>query len=122
MAHHRPAVLAAVVLMAALPGCALFERAGVGSALGLGGRQSIEGASYRTRLATLSAPPRALQVTVSPAAANPAGAREAGRFEAVQHCFFNYGSSEILWTLSPDDPALPVAGNALVLQGACKGL
>lgn len=49
------------------------------------------------------------------------GAREAGRYEAIKYCIKQTASSDIAWTVGPDDAAaarIDSAGN-LVLQGRC---
>lgn len=47
------------------------------------------------------------------------GAREAGRYEATQHCLRHFGTSLIDWIDGPEDSDLPVDGDVFVLKGTC---
>lgn len=60
--------------------------------------------------------------SVRPVSASLAGALEAGRFEGTRYCIENYGTSDILWEIGPDqDPeTVVVDGDGLVLKGRCN--
>jgi len=83
-------------------------------------RLSFDGQFFRARLNDTDARHKFV-VAVSPVSASLAGAREAGRYEAVVYCVNNYGSSDIDWVIDPDAPEedLAIANDILTLEGAC---
>lgn len=81
---------------------------------------SFDGQFYRAKLKK-EGERHQFRVTARPVSASVDGAREAARYEAIRFCVTEYGSSDIIWTTSPDAPAdqLPVADDTLVLTGEC---
>ncbi|MGR3503764.1 hypothetical protein [Pseudaestuariivita sp.] len=47
------------------------------------------------------------------------GAREAGRYEATQHCLRFFGTSLVDWENGPDDGTDVLEGDTLILTGTC---
>ena len=124
----RLAVVAAV--LAALSGCGVVR--GVGSAVtapfagaggGLRGAQTeVDGLRFRTRIATATEDGRGFVATTSGAARRPAAAVEAGRTQASRHCLARFGTSDIVWTTGPDEPAEALAAGpqgVATLAGTC---
>ena len=89
-----------------------------------GGRDDdipFDGQFYRTKLSKVDGQRAVFQVTAEPVSASLEGAREAARYEATTYCVTEYGSSDIVWVISPDADTslLPIQGDTLTLQGAC---
>ncbi|WP_292292744.1 hypothetical protein [Marivita sp.] len=57
-----------------------------------------------------------------PASVSLDGARQAAKFQAVQHCISYLGTSDVAWVNGPDvaDAALVVEDNEVVLSGRCR--
>jgi hypothetical protein len=98
-----------LVCVAALVGCDLANETPL-----------FDGQRYRTKLSK-EGERHLFQVTASPASASLAGAAEAARYEATRYCVTNFGSSDIIWSVGPDQDLddLPVTDDRLVLRGAC---
>ncbi|MBI6630230.1 hypothetical protein JAO82_10090 [Pontibaca sp. S1109L] len=58
-------------------------------------------------------------VQVADASQSITGAREAGRYEGTRYCIENYGTSDIIWEIGPDNPELVLADDTLTLKGMC---
>lgn len=101
--------LAALGAAAVLAGCDLGQDATL-----------FDGHRFRTKLSKQDAR-HVFVVTASPVSASRVGAAEAARYAATRYCVSNFGSSEIVWTVGPDQDldALPVSDDRLTLQGAC---
>ncbi|SDN39280.1 hypothetical protein SAMN05216196_101392 [Lutimaribacter pacificus] len=86
-------------------------------------RQTFDGVAFRASLSADKEDKRNFSVEVRDAAKSLAGAREAGRYEAVQHCIENFGNSRMSWSQGPDveDADLQVADGDLILKGQCAG-
>ncbi|MBR9763715.1 MAG: hypothetical protein GYB53_09370 [Rhodobacteraceae bacterium] len=86
-------------------------------------RPVFDGQYFRMSLAAEKDAPENFVVTVRDAAKTLDGARDAGRYEAVNHCIERFGSSRIDWVNGPDAPAeeLQFAGGDLVFSGVCRG-
>lgn len=108
-----------------LAGCARIQGGlgalGVGQASAKRADVQISGVRFRARANADGADRRQFTVTVTPFAADPDGAREAGRYQATRYCLLTYGGSDTEWTAGPDLPAeaLTVEGDTLLLQGRC---
>ncbi|MGB7317452.1 MAG: hypothetical protein WBC85_05740 [Planktotalea sp.] len=83
--------------------------------------QLFDGMRYSGRLQVESESRRNFTATVTPVSQGLEGAREAARFEGTTHCVRKYGSSDIIWTLSPDADAtaLSIENDQLTVQGRC---
>lgn len=77
---------------------------------------------FRAKLKRVDRQSDVFTIQVSPVSASIAGAREAGRYEATSYCINEYGTSDVIWTASPDAPddALVIENDTLTLQGSCK--
>lgn len=86
-------------------------------------RPVFDGATFRAKLSDDRADARSFVVEVRDASKTLAGAREAGRFEAVRHCIETFGNSRIDWVQGPDaeDDALRLEDGNLILTGRCAG-
>lgn len=86
-------------------------------------RPLFDGATFRAKLDADRADARSFSVEVRDAGKTLAGAREAGRFEAVRHCIETFGNSRIDWVQGPDaeDSALRIEDGDLILTGRCAG-
>lgn len=115
MGMIRKSVLLACVGLT-LAGCSVGGRL-------LDGRETYDGAFFRARLVAERDGRQNFTVEVPRASQTLAGAREAGRHKAVQHCITYFGNSYIDWAQGPDveDSALVLAGDALRLRGRCRG-
>ncbi len=82
-------------------------------------RVAFDGKYFRTKVAKVDGKRDVFTVTVRDVAQSVAGAREAGRHEAVSYCVGTYGSSDIDWVVGPDTPELRIVDNAIVFQGTC---
>ena len=81
-----------------------------------------EGEFFRAKASRIDRDARQMfAVEVPGVSRNFEGAREAGRFEATRYCLENYGTSDIVWSLGPDDDpeALVVDKDRLNLRGTC---
>lgn len=81
----------------------------------------FDGVYYRAAVRSEREARKDFTVEVRDAAQGIAGAKEAGRFEAIKYCIKHTASSEIEWTVGPDtdDAALRLTDGSLVLQGTC---
>ena len=48
------------------------------------------------------------------------GAKEAGRYEATIYCVNKFGTSDIIWDLSPDDVSKVIPNKSLFFKGRCR--
>ncbi|WP_040607554.1 hypothetical protein [Oceanicola sp. S124] len=92
-------------------------------ALSKSSRPVFDGQYFRMSLAAEKDTPANFVVTVRDASKSLAGARDAGRYEAANHCIERFGSSRIDWMNGPDAPdeALQFSGGDLVFSGVCRG-
>lgn len=81
----------------------------------------FDGQFYNAKLRKVERQLDQFIVTVKPVSKSLAGAREAGRYEAVVHCVNSFGSSDIIWSAGPDadESALSIDKDTLTLQGRC---
>ena len=81
----------------------------------------FDGQRFSGRLQADSENKRNFTATVAPVSLSLEGAREAARYEGTTYCVRKYGSSDIIWALSPDAEAtaLSVADDQLTVQGRC---
>lgn len=103
-------LLAALIAASSLAGCNNKED-----------KIAFDGQFFRSKLSKVDKQRDVFSVSVRPVSASLDGAREAGRYEATVYCVNTYGSSEIIWTVSPDTPTedLTIQDDTLVLQGRC---
>lgn len=116
---HIPFRLAGLALCGALALSACSRS----QALGNNNRPVFDGQYFRMSLAAEKGAPANFTVTVKAGGKSLAGARDAGRYEAVNHCIEHFGSSRIDWIAGPDAPqdALQYQGTDLIFSGVCRG-
>ncbi|KMW57840.1 hypothetical protein AIOL_002808 [Candidatus Rhodobacter oscarellae] len=113
------------LLTLSLASCGVARNIGntVGVGQGASKRTTVEGngTRFRARANVQSGDRRAVTITVTPVAADPDGAKEAGRYQATRYCLLTYGGSDTEWTIGPDQPIeeLPVENDTLTLEGRC---
>ncbi|KAA2316366.1 hypothetical protein DL237_07940 [Pseudooceanicola sediminis] len=86
-----------------------------------GGRPAFDGAYFRAKLSADPADARAFTVAVSKPEKSLTGAREAARYEGVQHCIKYYGDSMIDWSVGPDSATPPITDAGMLFSGTCRG-
>ena len=64
--------------------------------------------------------PHGFSVRIRNAAKSIAGAREAARYEATIYCIEQFGTSDIIWSIGPDDEAISLSNRSLTLAGRCN--
>ncbi|KNG92479.1 hypothetical protein [Pseudaestuariivita atlantica] len=79
----------------------------------------FDGVYFRTKARGERADRGDFTVRVNNYTRSEAGAREAGRYQAVQHCIRYFGTSLIDWENGPDDDTLVTDGDTLILKGNC---
>jgi hypothetical protein len=86
-------------------------------------RQSFDGVMFRASLDADKEDARNFVVEVRDPGQSLSGAREAGRYEAVQHCIKKFGNSRMTWAQGPDSEAddLRFEDGDLILTGQCAG-
>jgi hypothetical protein len=104
--------------------CALLALSACGRLFGQGegtGEASFGGLKFDAKLTASADDRRAFTVVVREAARNIEAAQEAGRYEAVAYCLYNFGASDMEWTAGPDLPADQVVleDGALTMSGRC---
>ncbi len=108
----------------ALGALALLTLAGCDALRRNNGAPEFDGAYFRAKLTPSEVDRSAFSVWVLNPEKTLAGAREAGRYEAVKYCIQTFGSSEITWVQSPDVPLDQLSyddSGRLVISGACNG-
>ena len=48
------------------------------------------------------------------------GAKEAGRYEATIYCVNKFGTSDIIWDVSPDDVSKVTSDKSIFIKGRCR--
>ena len=48
------------------------------------------------------------------------GAKEAGRYEATIYCVNKFGTSNIIWDVSPDDVSKVTSNKSIFIKGRCR--
>ena len=79
----------------------------------------FDGHYFAGRASKSSADPHGFSVRIRNAAKSIAGAREAARYEATIYCIEQFGTSEIIWSIGPDDEAISLSNGSLTLAGRC---
>lgn len=79
----------------------------------------FDGHYFSTRTAKTEADPMAFTARVRNATKSIAGAREAARYEATIHCVEQFGTSDIVWSIGPEDENISLVNGALTLAGRC---
>ena len=79
----------------------------------------FDGHYFAGRASKSSADPHGLSVRIRNAAKSIVGAREAARYEATIYCIEQFGTSDIIWSIGPDDEAISLSNRSLTLAGRC---
>ena len=79
----------------------------------------FDGHYFAGRASKSSADPHGFSVRIRNAAKSIAGAREAARYEATIYCIEQFGTSDIIWSIGPDDEAISLSNRSLTLTGRC---
>ena len=80
----------------------------------------FDGHYFAGRASKNSADPHDFSVRIRNAAKSIAGAREAARYEATIYCIEQFGTSDIVWSIGPDDEAISLSNRSLTLAGRCN--
>ena len=79
----------------------------------------FDGHYFSGRAAKIKTDPYGFSVRIRNAAKSFAGAREAARYEATIYCIEQFGTSDIIWSIGPDDEAISLSNGSLTLAGRC---
>ena len=79
----------------------------------------FDGHYFAGRASKSSVDPHGFSVRIRNAAKSIAGAREAARYEATIYCIEQFGTSDIIWSIGPDDEAISLSNGSLTLAGRC---
>ena len=79
----------------------------------------FDGHYFAGRVSKSSADPHGFSVRIRNAAKSIAGAREAARYEATSYCIQQFGTSDIIWSIGPDDEEISLSNRSLTLAGRC---
>ena len=79
----------------------------------------FDGHYFAGRASKSSADPHGFSVRIRNAAKSIAGAREAARYEATIYCIQQFGTTNIIWSIGPDDEAISLSNRSLTLAGRC---
>ena len=79
----------------------------------------FDGHYFAGRASKSSADPHGFSVRIRNAAKSIAGAREAARYEATIYCIQQFGTSDVIWSIGPDDAAISLSNRSLTLAGRC---
>ena len=79
----------------------------------------FDGHYFAGRASKSSADPHGFSVRIRNAAKSIAGAREAARYEATIYCIEKFGTSDIIWSIGPDDEAISLSNRSMTLAGRC---
>ena len=79
----------------------------------------FDGHYFAGRATKSSVDPHGFSVRIRNAAKSIAGAREAARYEATIYCIEQFGTSDIIWSIGPDDEAISLSNGSLTLAGRC---
>ena len=80
----------------------------------------FDGHYFAGRASKNNADPHGFSVRIRNAAKSIAGAREAARYEATIYCIEQFGTSDIIWSIGPDDEAISLSNRSLTLVGRCN--
>lgn len=80
----------------------------------------FDGHYFAGRASKNSADPHGFSVRIRNAAKSIAGARKAARYEATIYCIEQFGTSDIIWSIGPDDEAISLSNRSLTLAGRCN--
>ena len=78
----------------------------------------FDGHYFAGRASKVQADPVGFTVRIRNAAKSISGAREAARYEATIYCIERFGTSDIIWSIGPDDEA-SLSNRSLTLAGRC---
>ena len=80
----------------------------------------FDGHYFAGRASKNSADTHGFSVRIRNASKSIAGAREAARYEATIYCIEQFGTSDIIWSIGPDDEAISLSNRTLTLAGRCN--
>ena len=81
--------------------------------------EKFDGHYFAGRASKIKADPYGFTVRIRNAAKSISGAREAARYEATIYCIEQFGTSDIVWSLGPDDETISLLNRSLTLAGRC---
>ena len=79
----------------------------------------FDGHYFAGRASKSSVDPYDFSVRIRNAAKSIGGAREAARYEATIYCIEQFGTSDIIWSIGPEDEAISLSNGSLTLTGRC---
>lgn len=79
----------------------------------------FDGHYFAGRVSKVKVDPYRFTVRIRNAAKSISGAREAARYEATIYCIEQFGTSDIIWSIGPDDEAISLSNGSLSLAGRC---
>ena len=82
-------------------------------------RVPFDGVLFNAKLKVGSSK-KAFEVTVPLSHRSLAGAKEAGRYEATIYCVNKFGTSDIIWDVSPDDVSKVTSNKSIFIKGRCR--
>jgi hypothetical protein len=85
-------------------------------------RLAFDGQYFRSKASKVDKDFQHIDVSVKPVSASFEGALAAGEHEATRYCVLNFGTSEIIWEVGPDQKpeTYQIQNDTLVLRGRCK--
>ena len=82
-------------------------------------RVPFDGVLFNTKL-KLGATKKDFEITVPRSHRSLIAAREAGRYEATIYCVNKFGTSDIIWDVSPDDVSKVASNKSILIKGRCR--
>ena len=82
-------------------------------------RVPFDGVLFNAKL-KVGATKKDFEITVPRSHRSLIGAKEAGRYEATIYCVNKFGTSDIIWDLSPDDVSEVTPSKSIFLKGRCR--
>ena len=79
----------------------------------------FDGHHFAGRASKTGVDPRGYSVRIRNAAKSIAGARDSARYEATIYCIEKFGTSDIIWSIGPDDEAISLSNRSMTLAGRC---
>jgi hypothetical protein len=79
----------------------------------------FDGHYFAGRASKSGVDPRGFSVRIRNAAKSIVGARDAARYEATIYCIEQFGTSDIIWSIGPDDEAISLSNRSMTLAGRC---
>ena len=82
-------------------------------------RVPFDGVLFNAKL-KVGASKKDFEIIVSRAHRSLFGAKEAGRYEATIYCVNKFGTSDIIWDVSPDDVSKVASDKSIFIKGRCR--